>query len=349
MDITNRMTKSERSQRVTVREVAKEAGVSISTVSLSFQSPERVAPITRRRIAKAAEKLGYIPRGRRNSGTKAKLFTLIMEELSLWAFPETVYGAVIRSLEAQARQQGVGMLVATVEKGRIPHSVRERQTQGVIILGGCPENDALAVELAAINIPLVLVDTYIPGVPIASIVPDNEWGAYLAYRHLVELGHKRIALIEGPPKYRTLVDRRWGALRAAEELNVPIPKEYQQPSISHGYPQKGYREMKEILKLSQLPTAVFAVSDRAALGALEAIKEAGLRVPEDIALVGFDDQANAEFSNPPLTTVHYAREEMGELAFELLMAQIDGRSEIPTRTIVPCELVVRASTVNKSS
>jgi DNA-binding LacI/PurR family transcriptional regulator len=102
--------------------------------------------------------------------------------------------------------------------------------------------------------------------------------------------------------------------------------------------------MKELLKLPEPPTAVFAVSDRAALGALEAIKEAGLRVPEDIALIGFDDQTSAEFATPPLTSVHYPREEMGLIAFEILMAQMEGEPAIPVRSLIPCELVVRAST-----
>jgi len=334
-------------ERITVRDVAEAAGVSISTVSLSFQSPGRVAAETRQRIIEAASRLGYTPRNRSPNGSKAKLFTLMMEELSLSAFPEAIYGAIIREIEAQARQYGMGMLLATVEKGKVPKSVQDNQTQGVIILGGCPDNDALALELKTLGVPLVLVDTYIPDAPIHAVVPDNEWGAFQAYKHLVELGHKRVALIEGPPKYRTLVDRRWGALRAAEQLGVPVTPQYRQPSISSGYPQKGYREMKQLLSLPNIPTAVFAVSDRAALGALEAIKEVGLRVPDDIALIGFDDLASAESASPPLTSVHYAREQMGILAFDSLMAQIKGKAQIPIRQVVPSELVIRASTRSK--
>lgn len=105
--------------------------------------------------------------------------------------------------------------------------------------------------------------------------------------------------------------------------------------------------MKQLLSLPNIPTAVFAVSDRAALGALQAIKEAGLRVPDDIALVGFDDLVSAESANPPITSVHYAREQMGVLAFDSLMAQIKGKEQIPVRHVVPSELVVRASTRSK--
>jgi len=342
------MTRSERTQRATIREVAHEAGVSTSTVSLFYQSPERVATSTQERITAAAAKLGYVPRGHAGNGARPGIFALMMEELSLSAFPETVYGAIIRSIEAQARNHGLGMLLATVEKDRIPHSVRENQVQGVIMLGGCPANDMLARELVGFGLPLVLVDSYMPDLPVTSIVPDNEWGAYRAYQYLVELGHTRIALIEGPAKYRTLVDRRWGALRAAEELAVPIRPEYRQQSISSGYPQKGYREMQALLALPEIPTAVFAVSDRAALGALKAIEDANLRVPEDIAIIGFDDYEAAEFSTPSLTTVHYNRELMGVLALEALTAQIAGKSVQSVRHVVPSDLVVRASTVSQS-
>jgi LacI family transcriptional regulator len=338
-----------RRRRATVRDVAEKAGVSISTVSLAFHYPGRVAATTRQRIAAVSAELGYAPRTQAASQPNGRFFLLLMEELSLFAFPETVYGAILRTLEEKARQQQVGMLLATVEKGQVPHSVRERQAQGAIVLGGCPENDALALELAALHLPLVLVDTYIPGAPITSVLPDNEWGGYLAYQHLVEQGHRRIALIEGPSKYRTLVDRRWGALRAADELKVPILPSYQQPSISSGFAQKGYREMKALLQLAEPPTAVFAVSDRAALGALEAIKEAGLRVPQDIALVGFDDQSNAEQASPSLTSVHYAREQIGALAFDLLLGQIEGSAHAPARHVVPSRLVVRASTCSARS
>jgi LacI family transcriptional regulator len=337
------------SRRATIRDVAAEANVSIATVSLYLQGGKGVAGNTGDRIAAAIRKLDYVPRPRTQAarsanGRKGSFIALLMEELSFTAFPEAIYGAVVRAIEQEVRRHELGLLLATAEVNRIPQSVRDNQVQGVIILGGSPINDALAVDLAARGTPLVLVDTYNANLPVDSIVPDNEWGGYNAFHHLVGLGHRRIALIEGPPKYKTLTDRRWGALRAAEELGVPIPAYYRQPSISSGYPKKGYREMKQLLALAEPPTAVFTVSDRAALGAIDAIKEAGLRVPQDISIVGFDDLANAEHALPPLTTVHYEREEMGRFALNCLLERIDNSARAPTRTCVLTELVVRAST-----
>lgn len=338
------MPVDDKPRRTTIRDVAAEAQVSIATVSLYMQGGRGVAGETAERIAAAVEKLGYVPRGKSGNGRRNGLFALLMEELSLTAFPEAVYGAIIRAIEAEARRNDLGMLLATTDSGQVPQAVRDNQVQGAIILGGCPANDRLAAELYSQGMPLVLVDNYLNDVPAAAIVPDNEWGGYKAYQHLVQLGHRRIALIEGPPKYRTLTDRRWGALRAAEELGVPIRPEFRQAAISSGFPNKGYREMKQLLALPEPPTAVFAASDRAALGAMDAIKEVGLRVPEDISLIGFDDLGQAEHALPPLTTVHYAREQMGRLALAHLLARIDGQDEKPVRTCIHTELVVRAST-----
>jgi DNA-binding LacI/PurR family transcriptional regulator len=338
------MTASAKKQRATIRDVAAAAQVSIATVSLYMQGGKGVADETAERIAEAVKMLEYVPRSKGSNGRRATLIALLMEELSLTAFPETIYGAIIQALEIRARKYDIGMLLASVEEGRLPQSVRENQVEGVIILGGCPTNDGLASDLVAHGVPVVLVDAYIVGLPVTAIVPDNEWGGYCAYEHLVKLGHTRIAIIEGPPKYRTLVDRYWGALRAAEELSVPVRPEYRQPSISSGFPRKGYREMKQLLALPEPPTAVFAVSDRAALGALEAIKEAGMSVPDDMSLIGFDDDIHAEHATPPLTTVHFGREKMGSLALENLVETIDGKSDLATRICVPTELVVRSTT-----
>ncbi len=216
--------------------------------------------------------------------------------------------------------------------------------RGVILLGGCPANDKLAVTLIRRKFPFVLLDNYVVGLAADSVLADNEWGGYQALTHLAELGHKHIAIIEGPRKYHTLEDRLFGALRAAQELGIPIPPAYRQPSISSGFPNKGYREMKELLQLKPRPTAVFVVSDRAAFGALEAIKEAGLSVPEDVSSVGFDDEVWAEHAKPPLTTIRYPRQEMGAFAMARLLQRIEEPSLPPVRTHFYTELIARSST-----
>lgn len=342
-------------QRVTIRDVASEANVAVSTVSLYMQQAGRVSHETGQRVAAAIQRLGYVHRSRRvTRGTnsakqQAALFGLFMEELPQKAFPQTFYGAAIRAIETLAVKHGYAMLFSSIHESNIPPAVLERQVDGAIVLGGGPMNDALAVKLVERNVPLVLLDNYVMGLQVDSICPDNEWGGYTAFKHLADLGHERIAIIEGPRKYKTLTDRLWGALRAAEECGIHLPPEYRQPSISSGYPQKGYREMKQLLGLQQPPSAVFAVSDRAAIGAMEAIREAAWRIPEEISLIGFDDELFSEHATPPLTTIHYEGDLMGNLAMRRLLDLMTGEPNRPVRTNVLAKLVVRGTTAPFSS
>lgn len=339
--------------RATIRDVATAAGVSISTVSLYTQGRAGVSGETAARIAQAIQQLGYVPRqsssqnhrGQRNHQRPTpKLFALLLEEMSLSAFPETVYGAIINAIETEAKQQGYNMVLSVIAQAGVPQLVVDAQVAGVIILGGCPLNDQVAVQLAAHNTPLVLLDNYVVGAAIDAIVPDNEWGGYQAIQHLVDLGHRRIAIIEGPAKYKTLTDRLWGALRAAHDLALTIPAAYRPAPQSSGHPWKGYCEMQHLLALPEPPTAVFAISDKTAFGALEAIREVGLRVPDDLSLVGFDNEVRAEHTTPPLTTVHLPKHQMGVLAVQRLVGQINGAVAAPVRTCIPTHVVVRHST-----
>jgi DNA-binding LacI/PurR family transcriptional regulator len=339
--VSLQMNSSNENRRATIRDVAAEADVSISTVSLFMRGSSSVTEITGQRIADAIARLGYTPR-RRNSD-QPQLFGLLMEELSAPAYPQAVYGGLVRGLESTAKQANYSMLYASVEEDRIPQIILDGQVRGVVLMGGCLANDKLATTLAQRRFPFVLVDNYIAGLAADCVLADNEAGGYRAFHHLAELGHTDISIIEGPRKYHTLADRLSGALKAAQELGILIPPEFRQMSVSSGFPNKGYREMKELLRLKRRPTAVFVVSDRAAFGALEAVKEAGLHVPDDVSIVGFDDEVWAEHAKPPLTTVRYPRQEMGSLAMERLLKRVEDPSLPPVRMLLYTELVIRVS------
>jgi DNA-binding LacI/PurR family transcriptional regulator len=331
-------------RRPTIRDVAAAAHVSISTVSLYLQEVGKVSTETGQRIAAAMTQLGYTPRPRNGARQAPAMFGLLMEELSSTAFPQAFYGRAIHALEMRARQLGFTMLFSSIHEESIPPMVSSGQVAGVIVLGGSPSNDALADKLAKRKTPLVLLDNKVPGLAVDSIVPDNYGGGYAAMQHLLALGHKRIAIIEGPRKYNTLTDRLWGALRAVEAHGRPVGEIVRQPSISSGYPIKGYREMKELLALPTPPSAVFAVSDRAAIGAMEAIKEAGLAIPDDISLIGFDDEIHSAHTTPPLTSVRYDGALMGALAMERLSSLLHDRRHRPLHISVLTELVLRSTT-----
>ncbi len=332
------------SKRSTIRDVAAEAGVSVSTVSLYTQKRDGVAEETAQRVAAAIEKLGYVPRPRNSRKQNSLFFSLLLEKLSLSAFPETIYGAIIHAIEIEAKAHGYSVVLSVIEDDAIPSVISQGQVDGAIILGGSLLNDAVALQIAQLDLPLVLLDNHIPGVAIDSIVPDNEWGGYMAVKHLVDLGHRRIAILRGPAKYKTLTDRLWGARRAANDLEIDIPDQYQPAEQSAGQPLKGYLEMQSILALSERPTAVFATSDKTAFGALTAIDEASLRVPEDISLIGFDNEMRSEHTSPPLTTIHLPKQYIGKLAMQHLVSKIESPSDRPVRICVPTRLVERAST-----
>lgn len=337
------MAENVKPKRVTMRDVAAEAGVSLSTVSLFTQGRDGVSDEMSRRIAAAIERTGYVPRARTESGADG-YFGLFLEKLSLSAFPETLYGAIIHALEVEAKTHGYSMVLSVIEEAVVPDMVRQGKVNGVIILGGSPLNDAVARQIAQTDVPVLLLDSHLAGEPFHAIVPDNEWGGYLAMKHLIDLGHRTIGILQGPPKYRTLTDRLWGARRAAYELGVDIPPEYQPADQSSGHPRKGYREMQALLALPQPPTAVFAVSDKTAFGALDAIRDAGLKVPGDLSIIGFDNEVRAEHTRPPLTTVHLPKRYLGTLAMRTLVNLIENPPERPLRTCVPVRLVRREST-----
>ena len=175
------------------------------------------------------------------------------------------------------------------------------------------------------------------------MVVDNYRGAYLATRHLIELGHQRIAVIQEPRKYKSLTERYHGYLNAMVDAGFDIDKSLVQEPLSSGLPNKGYREMEALLAIDEPPTAVFAVSDRTALGVIPAIEGAGLQVPRDISIVGFDDMPPYAYPPPALTTVTSERLAMGHIAMQRLHQLIKKPGLVPIQIVMPCQLVVRDS------
>jgi LacI family transcriptional regulator len=188
----------------------------------------------------------------------------------------------------------------------------------------------------------VLIETWIPGQQLASVMGDNFTAGYAVMHHLLGLGHRSIAVLPGAKKYTSLNERLRGCLAAAAEAGLLVPREWMPEPVS-GRPNKGYLQMQQILALPHRPTAVVAVSDKTALGALEVIREAGLSIPQDIALAGIDDVNESAYAQPPLTTYRIPRRQMGTIAMQKLHRLMSDQPEIPARTVVYGELIVRES------
>lgn len=333
---------------LTQKDIAKEAGVSTASVSLYLNQKPGVSKSVQESIAAAIERSGYTPR-RAKKKEGSNLIGILIEQLGFPAFSDILYFQVMQGFEQEARRHGFHTVISTIDTSSdlvIPDAILHGEFAGLVAMGGGDLPDDFLHSIAATGIPMVLVDNYFVDGSISSIVPDNEMGAYFATRHLIAQGYDPIAAITGPGKYKTLTDRMQGFLRAMIEAGrYPQPWQIQKP-ISKGIPNKGYLEMKALLAQPERPRAVFCISDRAALGAYNAIQEAGLQIPDDIALIGFDDIPESQRSNPPLTTIHMPKHEMGIEAARKLV-QIISRpvehKDLPVKITLPIYMVQRAS------
>jgi LacI family transcriptional regulator len=328
-----------------MRAVARAAGVATATVSLVVHGQPGVSPETKRQVLEAVKQLGYsMPAGAYPA--KAQTVGLLIEKSSMPVMLDIFYGAVISGFQFEAQRQGyqVFLYMFDREKNNL-ESLRAQLTgnvRGLVIANDGDVNSEMVIQLEALQLPLVLIENYVQGHELPCILGDNYTAGYMAMEHLLSLGHRAIALLPGPTKYSSLQDRLRGCLAAAAEAGLLIPAEWMPKSHSH-HTKKGFLEMQEILRLPQKPTGVVAISDKTAFGAMEAIKEAGLRIPEDIAITSIDDVAEASQANPPLTTVHIPKYDMGVLAMQKLQQLINEGSTLAVKSVLYAKLMVRAS------
>jgi len=347
-----------RSSAVTIADVALAAGVSKATVSLVLNGrdrPVRISAATRQTVANWAARLGYQPNyaARSLRRRRSNVITLLVWRLSSAYFTEIAAGVRVAT-------ERNGYDVNVVDAGpvdaevRALHHVRSGASDGVIVATGYHTTRGPALEalrdLAEHGGPLVMLLDRSPDPRIPSIRIDDEHGAYLATRHLTALGHRRIGHIsilggrldddDGSPMF----DRYRGFLRALDEAGLhPDPAAIVQGS---GLMAGGRASALELLaRSSERPTAIFVYNDLVAIGVLRALYEAGLRVPNDIAIVGFHGLELGQYTTPSLTTVGHARAELGEMGADLLLQLIahNTSTELAGEQVLPVELLIRES------
>ncbi|MGY1726783.1 LacI family DNA-binding transcriptional regulator [Geodermatophilus sp. SYSU D01062] len=334
------MTDTQR-QAVTISDIAAKAGVSVPTVSRVLNHRSDVAPHTRERVERLLREHGYQRRGPHRE-ERAGLVDLVFDDLdSPWALE------VIRGVEQAAHAAGVGTVVSAVHRQRSSarlwlDNVRARASDGVILVTTALDPD-LHTELRGLHLPAVVVDPAgLPDLDVPTIGATNWAGGVAATEHLTALGHRRIAHVAGRPGlwctrarldgYRAALDD--AGLAADPQLVVPGEFDY----------ASGARAAARLLELADPPTAVFAASDQMALGVYEAVRRRGLRVPDDVSVVGFDDLPQAAWSSPPLTTVHQPLGQMGELAVRTVLRLVNGERLEGPKVELATRLVVRDST-----
>ena len=325
----------------TLSDVAAEAGVSPTAVSRYLNNRIDLPQATRDRIDAAIAKLDYRPNllARRLSTGKSEAIAFVTPDIANPFFAE-----LAAAVERHAHANGYSVYItstggnADAEINAI-RRMADSHVDGLIMTTNRVDDGSLANLLAGRE-NVVLLDEDIAGVSVPRIFVDNAEGTYQAARHLIEMGHKDIALIGGPHQLMSVNERLAGFTRAMDEAGLPVrPGWVMLGDYTRDY---GVAAASVLLDAVDLPTAILACSDYIAIGVIQVVRAHGLSIPGDISLVGFDDMAFAELVDPPLTTIRQPVAAMGELAVKHLLALLDGQSP-PAETRLPVELVTRQS------
>jgi LacI family transcriptional regulator len=336
-------------RRAKSKDVAALAGVSPTTVSfvLNERADANISEQTRRRVRAAAEQLGYHPHAsaRGLAGGRSHTLGLVLRQSPEQVAEDALLAETLRGLSAAARAARYRVLVEPLadSDGTYADLFRSRGTDGLVV-SGPRVDDAELGALVRDGAPVVIQGS-LPGVEIASVDVDNVAAARAATTHLIELGHRVIGCITNASfQYAAARERRDGYQEALRDAGLPVDDELVVEANFHA--ASGRRAMAALLAREDL-TAVFVGSDVVAFGAMAAVREARLRIPEDISFAGFDDIPLAAYFDPPLTTVHLPAHELGRAAGMALLDRINGRP-VEKRTVLPTELIVRSSSAPPS-
>lgn len=335
-------------KRVTAQDVATAAGVSPTTVSFVLNNVEgmRISKETRDRVLEAAKSLNYHPdsSAQKMARGKTSVIGLVLRQNPEKAYADLFLPDVMHGISSVARENGYQLLFIPLppeEKDKTYSKlINERHVDGLIVSG--PTEDDQDLTNAYNNGAKIVLMSKVPGSNIPYIDIDNQKGAENAVNHLVRLGHKHIAAISNAPlNYSSSKDRIAGYKNVLRKNNLPVDEEL---ILTGDYtPESGYEAMQTLLKRNPLPTAVFIASDTVALGALNALYENNISVPDDIAIVGFDDIALAQYVIPPLTTVHLPAYSIGLGAASMIIQQLNNDFKESREIILQTRLIVRES------
>lgn len=330
----------------TIKDVADDSGLSISTVSAVLNDADWVPEVTRRRVLESIEAVRYVPntlaRGLKTRRTNA--VGVIVTDLTNPFFTE-----IVRSLEHTLREKDNNVFLCNSDHetaiGRKNFSgLLERRVDGIVIIGSSVDEEVVKrYTVAGEHVPIVSIERNYVADGVTRLMVDAEEGGYAATYHLLERGYRRVALIEGADRAsESRTQRRRGYERALAYAGLSAPASY---IVMGDFRFEGGRDaMNQLLDLPEPPDAVFASNDLMALGALRAARERGVRVPEDLGVVGYDDIPAAGFVDPSLTTVSVPKVELGRSAGELILEQIERDGEYANSVqIFEAHLIVRES------
>jgi LacI family transcriptional regulator len=331
---------------ISIREVAAHAGVSVGTVSNVLNRPEVVAESTRDRVLTAIEALGFVRNesARQLRAGRSRMIGLVVLDVANPFFTD-----VARGVEDEASQSGWAVIMCNSDEQLDRESayvdlLEQHRVQGILITPVTDEEDRLA-RLQARGTPVILVDRRSPSGNQCSVAVDDVLGGDLAVSHLLAAGHERIAFVGGPVSLRQVADRREGAWRALSRLGASsddlILIETSANNVAAG---KSAGTQIAATGAVDRPTAVFCANDLIALGVLQEMTQSGIRVPEDVAIVGYDDVDFAAAAAVPLSSVRQPRQQIGQTAAQLLLDEVLGQQTHKHRQVIfQPELEIRRS------
>lgn len=328
----------------TMIEVAQEADVSVATVSRVVNGGGGVSKKLEQRVLRAMKKLHYHPSSAARS-LKRQRSMLVGLLVPLLEHPS--YSRMATVIEHRLFDHHYRALICNAEEDEarenayIEMLLRQR-VEGIIIDSSARDTSSL-IELHENNIPIVLFDRILPDVPCNQVFCDNSQGGYSAIEHLVELGHRRIGVVAAPSYPETLQRRLRGTREAVAAFGIDDDPELVIVGDTQLF-DMGYEAGKHLLSLSERPTAIFALTDVTAVGVMHAAAEMGLRIPDDLSLIGYDDVPFASYTVPSMTTIAQPFVEMGTTAVDLLLKQIADPDLPPAKAVLPTRLMVRGTT-----
>lgn len=338
--------KIKKNRQVTLEDIATELGISTMTVSRAINDRPNVDKKTKERVLRVARKLGYIRNdiARSLMLKKSETIGVIVPEITHSFFPE-----VIRGIEEVTYSSGYHLILAhTAENGdrerSAIHTLIAKRVDGLLIsTAQSPETRRDYLQATRMGTPIVFFDRVVGDIGASCVSIDDEECTAKITQHLIDHGYRRIAHLSGPPNVSIGSARLKGFKKALRKNSIELIPQF---IVEAGFQEDGgYKAMKQLLQLpsNQRPEAVVAVNDPAAFGAMAAINELHLKIPQDIAIVGMSNDIRSTLVSPPLTTINQSPFILGKTAAETLIAEIDGRSKPGKNIIIQAELIIRSS------
>jgi len=326
---------------VTIKDIAKLANVSHTTVSRALNDSPLITEETKSRIKAIAKQLNYVPNYSAKSLVLQKSYTIGLFFTSIsWGTSPSFFYEIVSGVNSVI-EENYNLVVRGIDNYKDFSTIDKKRFDGIVVMSQSDLDNQFIYHVMQKEIPLVVLNREVEGASLINILSDDREGARRAVKYLIEKRHRKVALIEGREDFKSSQERRAGYLQALAEHKLGVRNEYM---VRGNYSMKsGYEGMKELLALPEPPTAVFCSNDDMALGAIKAVFESGLSVPGDISIAGFDNIGLSEYSTPALTTVKRPVEKISVMGGKKITDLINKKECENEKIVIKTELIVRDS------